>query len=164
MPRFAIGVVALATALALAGSVQAQAPSVAGKSAAYQTSTVDLPNTSTATTLVEVSLGKGRAHTVLEVIATVFQPRGTTRIDVFTPLVNGAVFLNGSNDTSLDCPGAAATDCAVTLVWWLDLDDAESQAHGQIIGKPLTVKLQGFDTTDTGVTVTTNMSARIEPK
>jgi hypothetical protein len=101
---------------------------------------------------------------VLEVVATVFQPRGPNRIDVFTPLVNGVAFMNGATDSSIDCPGASGTSCPVTIMWWLDLDAAESLHPGQIIGKPLNIKLEALDTSGVGVSVTTNMAARLEVK
>jgi hypothetical protein len=52
----------------------------------------------------------------------------------------------------------------VTIMWWLDLDVAESSHPGQIIGRPLNVKLDGLDTSGVGVSVTTNMAARLEAK
>lgn len=94
-----------------------------------------------------------------------FQPRGTHRIDVFTPIVNGVAFMIGWTDSSIDCPGATGTtSCPVTIMWWLDLDVAESAHPGQIIGKPLNVKLDALDTSGVGVSVTTNMAARLEVK
>jgi hypothetical protein len=136
----------------------------AAKHAAYVRSNVSLPSGHFAVTLAQVSLDKGESRRVLEVVATVFQPRGTDRIDVFTPLVNGVAFMNGSTDSSIDCPGGVGTSCPVTIMWWLDLDVAELAYPGQIIGQPLNVKLNGLDTSGVGVSAITNMAARLEVK
>jgi hypothetical protein len=136
----------------------------APKHAAYIRSTASLPANHFGGTLAQVSLQKGVAGRVLEVVATVFQPRGSNRIDVFTPLVNGVAFMNGATDSSIDCPGTSGTSCPVTIMWWLDLDAAESSHPGQIIGKPLNIKLDALDTSGVGVSVTTNMAARLEAK
>jgi hypothetical protein len=137
----------------------------ASRHAAYVRSTASLPSNHFGGTLAQVSLDKGVSGRVLEVVVTVFQPRGTNRIDVFTPIVNGVAAMNGSTDSSIDCPGASPeTSCPVTIMWWLDLDVAESSHPGQIIGRPLNVKLDGLDTSGVGVSVTTNMAARLEAK
>jgi hypothetical protein len=119
---------------------------------------------SIAGTLVQASLNKGISKRVLEVVATVFQPRGANRIDVFTPVINGVAFMNGSTDSSIDCPGSTGTSCPVTIMWRLDLNVAESAHPGQIIGHPIKVKLEALDTSGVGISVTTNMAARLEEK
>jgi len=136
----------------------------ATKHAAYIRSVASLPGNHFGGTLAQLSLQKGVSGRVLEVVATVFQPRGSQRIDVFTPLVNGVAFMNGATDSSIDCPGSPGTSCPVTLMWWLDLDSAESAHPGLIIGRPLNVKLDALDTSGIGLSVTTNMAARLEQK
>src|SRR5262245_42982171 len=99
----------------------------APKHAAYVRSTASLPSNLLGGTLAQVSLDKGISGRVLEVVATVFQPRVAHPIDVFTPILNGVAAMNGSTDSSIDCPGVSPeTSCPVTIMWWLDLDVAES--------------------------------------
>jgi hypothetical protein len=151
----------LAAGAALPAFFSQSPADAAPKHAAYVRSTASLPSNHFGGTLAQVSLNRGLSGRFLEVVVTVFQPRGTNRIDVSTPIVNGVAFMDASTDSSIDCPGASSeTSCPVTIMWWLDLDVAESWHPGQIIGRPLNVKLDALDTSGVAVSVTTNMAAR----
>jgi hypothetical protein len=147
MRRIARHTVIALLLLALASPGFAQSTSPGRNAAAESTFIVDVeppggPPVLTAT------LTRGRAKRLLMIDATmVMNDDGPVEISV-GPLVNGIAAW--PNAAAVGHCGAGEFACTVSGHWWLDLDQAEVENPGALIGQPLTVQLFAGETTGTG--------------
>jgi len=106
-----------------------------GKNTAAMTGEVDPPPGC----LQDVPIGtieKGKkGHLLIVEMTASSTPEGFPGARIFKPQVDG-IGLEGAN--SVDSPDSSQFDnAAVSAVWWLDLDAAESNNPGELVGQPL---------------------------
>src|SRR5262245_34387556 len=100
-----------------------------------------------ATTLVTVTIQKGKKKHVLEVDGAVNETTNTATNLAIAVRVNGLYLMEPTPifQTEEGCSNAAI-GCTAHGTWWLDLDQAELANPGLFIGVPLVIELQGAAT------------------
>ena len=121
--------------LAFAGGSSEAQESSSGKNTAAMTGEFDPPPGC----LQDVPIGtieKGKkGHLLIVEMTASGTPEGFPGARIFSPEVNGT---NLEGPASVDSPDSSQFDnAAVSAVWWLDFDAAESNNPGEIVGQPL---------------------------
>jgi len=139
--RSAVAAILALTATSAPGLAQSTSP---GKNAVFVASPFGPLPMATAT-LLSGTIVKGRAKRVLAI-----EGMFTTG---FGPAVGDVVLLGARVDTISGTLAVVPPDagfrctfgqqCTLTGTFWLDLDEAEANNPGTVVGKPLTVRLVG---------------------